>query len=99
MSSDYGYCPPHKLADLEKDPDSAQTIEVNWARELDGETISTSSWEGDGLTLASQSTSGSTATALASGGVHGSRYEVKNTVTTSGGQTFAKRLVVSVREL
>lgn len=92
--SDYGNTPSSKPVDREKDPESVETISLNYARELDGETISTSTWAGDGLTLSGEAISGSTVTALASGGADGTIYEVKNTITTSGGQTFVKRLVI-----
>jgi hypothetical protein len=96
---DYGSQPASKPVDFEKDPDSVQTLNLNWAVELDGETISTSVWDGDGLTLSGEAISGSGVSVLASGGSNGSIHEVKNTITTSGGQTFAKRLVVRATEL
>lgn len=99
MSTDYGYTDPKTwYPHREKDPESIRDYDMSWAEELDGETISTSNWDGDGLTVASNSISGAKVIVTLSGGTKGRQYNCKNTITTSGGQTLVKRLVVKVLE-
>lgn len=99
MSTDYGNIDSGAMPTRQKDPSSVQNLTLNWARELAGETISTSTWTTDGLTSAATSNTDSTATIRLSGGTEGVSYEVQNTITTSGSQTFRKKAVVLVREL
>lgn len=74
-------------------------VSIDWSSELDpassgAVTISTSTWTGGGLTIASSSTSGYVTTAYVStsGGTSGSTYTVTNTVVTSGGETLKRTL-------
>tara|TARA_R110000824_G_scaffold32872_1_gene105965 strand:+ start:7686 stop:7985 length:300 start_codon:yes stop_codon:yes gene_type:complete len=97
--SDYGYSQLKTfLPDVAKDPKSIESFALSWAQELDGDTISTSVWDGDGLSVNSNSKTDSAVTVVLSGGTKGRHYAVENTITTSGGETLVKSLVVSVAE-
>lgn len=97
--SDYGSETLTLTPKAQKDPSDVKDFDLNWAVELDGETISTSTWTTDGLTNEASSYSGTTTTITLSGGSNGTIYDVRNTITTSGGQTFRKSMAVWVREL
>ena len=96
--TDYGITDCAPAPDREQDPSSVKNLTLNWVKELAGETISTSAWSADGLTVGTDSNTDTSATVLLSGGAEGGRYEVYNTITTSGGQTLRKKSVVLVRE-
>lgn len=80
-----------------KAPTAARDFTVTWAADLDGETIVTSSWTTDGLTNVQDSETATTTTIRLSGGSEGVTYRPVNTITTSGGQTLVKGLVIAVR--
>lgn len=83
--------------DIEKDPDSTTDIPFNWALDLNGDTISTSSFVlPDGLTSVSTSSTTTTATIFVSGGSEGRVYRVTNRIVTAGGRTWdwTKRVLV-----
>jgi hypothetical protein len=99
MSDDYGYSQTKTfLPDVVKDPKAIQSFTRSWAQELDGATISTSVWDGDGLGVDSNTNTTSNVTVVLSGGTKGRQYAAENTITTSGGETLVKSLVVSVAE-
>ncbi len=96
--SDYGLQPepgaPHRL----KTPDEAITVIFPWASRLDGETISSATYElPDGLTNEADSESGTIAQVRVSGGADGRIYRVISKVTSSGSQDFewVKRVKVA----
>lgn len=100
MSTDYGYTSSTAVYPVrEKDPSSIQNFDVNWAKELNGETISTSTWELDGLINVTDSNTNDTTTIRVSGGSEGQVHRLQNTITTSGSQTFRKALPILVRQL
>jgi len=96
--SDYGYQPVTGVYPVRiKRPAESKTFTLNWAVELDGETITDSSWYTDGLTNATDSYSGTDSDITLSGGRDGYLYEVVNTITTAT-QTLEKRMTVAVRK-
>ena len=82
----------------QKDPSDTRTYPMYWAEELNGQTIATSTWTGDGLTVGTATISGTVTSVVLSGGADESRYEVVNTITTSGGQTLEKSMTIVVRD-
>jgi len=81
--------------DYQKDPKTTTTYTMPWARELDGQTIETSEWTG--ALVQSSAIDGSKTKVAVTGGSDGSAYELTNTITTSGGETRQKTLVIAVR--
>lgn len=71
-----------------KDNDSVITYGVDWSRYLNGDTIATSTWESSGLNLTAPTNT--TTTTGITVGLTGSR--AKNTITTTGGQTFIQTI-------
>tara|TARA_B100000214_G_scaffold98398_1_gene68517 strand:- start:4764 stop:5072 length:309 start_codon:yes stop_codon:yes gene_type:complete len=72
----------------------------NWSSVIaSGEAISSSSWEvsSSDLTIASNSTSGTTTSAFISGGKNGYFYELKNTIQTDQSRTFVRVFVLGVK--
>ncbi len=81
----------------EKTPDEAITVTFNWAARLDGETISSVSYElPDGLTNAAETGATSVRTVRLTGGTDGCTYRVICKVVTSGTRTleWVKRVIV-----
>lgn len=78
--------------------DSAQTYTVNWAVELDTDTISTSTWtaEDSGANIANQSNTTTTASARLSGDV--GRYRIINKIVTAAGDTMERFIDLTVEE-
>ena len=64
---------------------------------LNGDTIATSTWESDGVTIDSDTNDTTNATAIISGGVEGGRYFVKNTITTTAGLTKQAFFVLRIK--
>lgn len=71
-----------------KDRDSVLSYTLDWADILAGDTISTSNWEADGVTVDSSAndTTSATVTVSLSGGT------VKNTIVTAAGMTMVRRI-------
>ena len=87
------------LAEIAKDPDEVIDVAIDYSVLLDGDTITSSTWSVAGVTLASSSNTTTTASARISGGTLGGKHKAKNTVVTTGGQTFVRRLVFAMQEL
>jgi hypothetical protein len=86
--TDYGILGSDGSPDFLKDPDSVEDYEFNWIGELNGDTISTSSFLlPDGLTQVSASNTTTTATVFVSGGSSGHTYRITNRIVTAGGRT------------
>lgn len=100
MSTDYGAdCSYSYQPDYTKDPDETIDYVFNWKPELDGDTISTSSFVlPDGLTSVSTSNTTTTATIFVSGGSEGSTYRITNRIVTAGGRTRDRTIYVLVIE-
>lgn len=97
--SDYGLGCTYGTPDFTKDPDSTEDYPFFWAPELDGDTISTSTFLlPDGLTEVSTSNTTTTTTIFLSGGDSGRTYRVTNRVTTAGGRTWDKTIRILVNE-
>jgi hypothetical protein len=73
-------------------PGDTLDYSLDWTALLQAsETIASSSWAADtGVTLGAQSYFGTVTTVFAGGGVDGGAYRLTNTITTSGGRTFAR---------
>ena len=71
-----------------KDQDSVESYTLDWADFLGADTISTSSWEADGIAVDSDSNTTTTTevTVSKTGGT------AKNTITTAGGYTYVRRV-------
>ena len=78
--------------------DSAETYTVNWAAELDTDTISTSAWsaEDSGVTIANEANTTTTTSARLSGSP--GRYRIINKITTAAGDTMERYLDLIVME-
>lgn len=83
-----------------KDPDALLDYQVDWSAWLvDGDTIASSTWEvQSGLTLETDASSTTTATAWLSGGTAGATYRVTNRITTAAGLTDDRTLFIQVDE-
>lgn len=100
MSDDYGISIPCPPADQTKDENDTILLTFRWAKELNGDTIATSSFElPDGMTEGTNGGTGSVRTCKVSGGTEGNTYRVVNRITTTtGGLQFDKTQRVLVRE-
>jgi hypothetical protein len=79
-----------------KHPSDILDLVPDWSRWLDGDVITASAWDTGGLAQVAASFTGSTTTLRFSGGVSGTRYELKNTITTAGGRQEVRRFRVMV---
>ena len=87
--SDYGLLPETGPLNYEKTPDESITILFHWASRLDGETISSATYElPDGLTNEADSESGTIAQVRVTGGTDGLTYRVISKVTSSGSNDY-----------
>jgi|TARA_Y100000310_G_C20463516_1_gene706471 hypothetical protein len=75
-----------------KDPDEVLDWNVEWTTELSGDTISTSTFTVDGVTLDSDSNTTTDATAWISGGTLGALASITNEIVTASGRTFNKSI-------
>lgn len=80
------------LAEYDKHPADVLDLIPDWEAWLDGDVISASAWDGDGLTVVTSSFTDTTTPVRLSGGVSGRAYEPKNTFSTVGGITEVRRL-------
>lgn len=82
-----------------KDPDDILDYSIDWTRELDGDTISTSVWVvPSGLTDQNTSSASSTKTTVwLSGGTDGTSYNVRNRITTAAGRTLDQTVTLNVK--
>jgi hypothetical protein len=81
-----------------KAPSEVASYRVLWATELGSDTIATSTWEvPTGITKDSDSFTSNTATIILSGGTSPVTYTLKNTIVTTGGDTFVQYVTITVR--
>lgn len=96
--NDYGLIYPNGPAHYGKTPDEAIVVPFAWASRLDGETISSTTYElPDGLTNAAEATPTNTIrTVRLTGGDDGGMYRVICKIVTSGTRTleWVKRVKV-----
>lgn len=89
------------IATFYKDPDAVKDYVIDWETnylETDDE-IATSVWSvPSGITKDSDSNSTGTTTIWLSGGTAGSSYELVNRITTTGGRTDDRTIVIIVEE-
>lgn len=96
MGNDYGNEPEVYLPDGKKTPAESKDFELSWAVRLDGDTIATSEWVSEQLTVVSSSVTGSKVSVRLSGGRDGSVYTAQNTIVTAVGNTFRQAFAVKV---
>lgn len=85
-----------------KDPDASLDYSVDWSEWLAtaSDSILTSTWTvPDGLTVVTQTNSGTLATVWLSGGTAGKAYSLTNHITTRGNRTDDRTIVIIVRNL
>lgn len=83
-----------------KDPQATLDYAIDWTLWLDGDEINTSNWTAEsGITITPGSPDFTTtvASVYISGGVEGSDYTLKNTITTVGGRTDERTLLIKIR--
>lgn len=81
-----------------KDPDAVLDYSIDWSDWLGSDTISTSTWEVDsGITEDSNSNTDTVTTIWLSGGTAGKKYELTNRITTTGGRTDDRTIIIVVR--
>lgn len=76
-----------------KGEDTTEDFVLDWTDRLDGDTISTSSWDMDGPTSVSESNTTTSATIF----VSGSSGRMTNTITTAGGRTLVRKIKLRAR--
>ncbi|MEN6533105.1 MAG: hypothetical protein ABFD89_05540 [Bryobacteraceae bacterium] len=82
-----------------KDPHAVLDYSVDWTRWLADDEIATSEWiVAPGITKASETNSLTKATVWLSGGEAGQSYSVTNRITTTGGRTEDRSLMIRVEE-
>jgi hypothetical protein len=82
-----------QTADFAQGPSEIVDYGFSWAGRLDGDTIASNLFElPDGLTNVAASFTTTDAVIFVSGAVEGSRYRIKNTVTTAAGRTWSKTI-------
>jgi len=82
-----------------KDPNAVLDYGFDWEEWLDGDTIDTSTWTPPaGITKDSDSKTTLTTTVVLSGGTAGQWYAVLNRITTAGGLTDDRTLMVRVAD-
>lgn len=83
-----------------KDPDATLDFGIDWSDWLaSGETISTSVWTVEaGIMEESNSHTDDVATIWLSGGTAGNTYTLTNRITTSGGRTDDRSILIKVEE-
>lgn len=88
----------HVESKAEQRENAALLYTLNYAAELDTDTISTSTWncEDSGLTIANEANTTQTAAARLSGDV--GRYRVVNKIVTSGGDTLERYIDLTIRD-
>lgn len=84
--------------DYEKDPSDVIDIPNSW-HQLGLDTIVTSTWESDALTIVSDLVDGLTTVAFVSGGTAGALARLTNRVVTGMGRTLERSVFVAVSDL
>lgn len=79
------------------DTNAIETIDIDWSKKLGTDTISTSTFTADGVTVDSESNTTTVATATLSNPA-GEDNLLRNRITTVGGLIFDKTIKVNERE-
>lgn len=99
MSTDYGLVmTPAETPSYAKDPSDTIDYSLAW-HQLGTDTISTSTWTSDGLTVGSDSITGQVTTVFVSGGTAGDVASLTNTITTGFGRTLQRTVYIAVADL
>lgn len=83
----------------QKRPDEVRDYSHDWSAWLDGDTITASVWDEEGITLDSEEDDDTTVTAWVSGGTDGTTARLTNTITTAGGRTESETFTLLVRAI
>lgn len=90
------------MSHFDKDPDAVLDYRIDWSVWLAsaaGDTLVTSDWEAEpGITIDDDDHDTTSATVWLSGGTVDTQYKVTNHVTTAGGRTDDRTLIIHVRE-
>lgn len=83
-----------------KDPDAVLDYSVDWSKWLAGDQIETSTWSVSDPAIEASGDSNTTTrtTVWLAGGVAGQSYTVTNRITTTGGRTDDRSLVLQVQD-
>lgn len=82
-----------------KDPEADKDYHADWTAWLAGDTISTVTWTvPSGLTEGVSSNTNTVASVWLSGGSKGQAYEVKCRITTAGGRTDERTVILPVAQ-
>jgi len=87
------------LAEYDKHSSDVLDISPDYADWLAGDIILTSAWEGDGLTVNTDSFTDTTTTVKLSGGILPETHDPKNTITTQRGLTEVRRVRIVIKDL
>lgn len=99
MSSDYGITvAPSYAPHYAKDPSDTIDYSLSW-HQLGTDTIITSSWTSDALSVGTESVEGLVTTCFVSGGSAGELASLTNTVTTGMGRTLQRTVYIAVSDL
>jgi hypothetical protein len=84
----------------DKDPVAILDYTIDWHEWLDTDTIKSSTWEADaGITIDTTSGTTTTTTVWLSGGTAETKYEITNTITTTGNRTTRQSFTLWVKNL
>jgi hypothetical protein len=81
-----------------KDPSDTIDYALSW-HQIGDDTISTSVWESDSLTVGVDTIVGKVTTCFVSGGTAGDLASLTNTITTGVGRTLQRTVYISVEEM
>jgi hypothetical protein len=82
----------------EKDPSDTTDYSMSW-HFLGTDTISTSTWASDGLTIGVSTIDGLVTNVFISGGTAGVIHNLTNTITSGMGRTLQRTVYIAVKEL
>ena len=99
MSCDYGFVPTtSETPSYQKDPSDTIDYSLAW-HQLGTDTIVSSAWTSDTLTVGAGSISGLVTTCFVSGGTDGEVANLTNTITTGMGRTLQRTVYIAVADL
>lgn len=84
---------------FDKDPDSTVDFGFDWSDWLVDDTIASSTWTlQTGLTAGTNSFTDTVTTVWIAGGTAGQQYTAANRITTAGGRTDERTLIITVEQ-
>ena len=97
--TDYGLAiAPTESPSYAKDPSDTIDYSISW-HQLGSDSITTSVWESDSLTVGTSTIVGLVTTCFVSGGTAGEVTNLTNTITTGMGRTLQRTVYISVADL